>query len=121
MQTYGTRSLFILVAFAAVACWWLKYRTVTLRCDYGQVDIIGGFLAPGERMDIYGRTRGSKFKLLVPNALIVGEPRWEHNGTSVHVVDVRIHISKTGKLRDQFDYRVRFPDSAYAADPLFDD
>ena len=117
---FGIKSLLAFIAFSAMATYLCLYQSITVRCDYGPVTITGGYLPPGEIVEVYGRKKDGKFNLLVQEALVVGEPRWEGNGRSIHVVELRVHISKLYAIEGFYDYRLRFPDSKYAYDPMFD-
>jgi len=108
-KRFGIKTLLVVVTLTAIACFGFRYETITIRCDYGSVTIIHGYLAPGSVMDVYGRKSDGKFKLIAEEATVVGEPYWETAGTSVHVVDFKMHICQVLNVRGFDNYRIRPP------------
>jgi len=95
--------------------------TFTVRCNHGAVDIFGGYLAPGSKVDVYARHREGKFKLVASAATVVGKPTWVSiDGSSVHVVEILAGFGANDSIRGYFDYRLRFPGGNYAEDPQFE-
>jgi hypothetical protein len=92
------------------------FESVTVRCDYGNVDIIsGGYLAPRTIVDLYGEESNGKFSLLLEKVRVTGA-KWEFDESSVHVVDLQVPIGRTNQILKYSNHQLEFPHERHEVD-----
>ena len=65
------------IAVCAVACVFLNAVTLTIPCDHGKGDIIGGYLPSGIVVDVRALQSNGEYEIVAKNVLVANEARWE--------------------------------------------
>ena len=82
------------------------FETISIECDSKSGAVIGGFLAAGQIVDLYGEREDQGFHLLLEKVLVTGKPEWVSKGTLVHKIDLLVPPDRKPELIGYDNYRV---------------
>ena len=107
---FGLKSLFLLLTICAFASVWFARSNHTIRCDYGGGDILGGYLAPGDRVNVMAQMENGEFETVAEHVTTIAQGRWEfENGSNICYVEIECSLTQKWKIGDYPNYRITFP------------
>ena len=100
----------MVVAVCAIACMFFNSENVTIRCDYGPTDILGGYLPAGDIVHVMAIQPNGKYETVAKNVLVTALGRWEQeSGSSVCYIDLRMSMIQKWRVEGYSNYRIDFP------------
>jgi hypothetical protein len=105
-RTVSLKAMFVVVALCAILLFWMAPATLSLRCDYGSGDWLGGILVPGDVVDVIAETSTGKFETVATRVTIVGEPKLEFHGNWIYFITIKTSLIKKWRIGGYSSYMV---------------
>ena len=101
--------MLVAIAVCAVASMFVNAASLTIPCDFGASDILGGYLPSESVVNVKALRPNGEYKTVAENVSVIGA-RWEQvKGSNICYIDLRMSLIQKWRAEGYSDYRIDFP------------